>query len=161
MFCAETLSRAFILNTEKSMNLPTKEIEKLLPHRKPFIFIDEITSASDEKIVAQSVFTEDKAYYTGHTSNSSVIPGTMLIEALIQVGEAGLNALEKFTDDSCFFLATLDNVKLRRQVHSKDSVRFEVSTIHLSQRMVKQTGYGYVDQDIVVEAEWMCVVGAQ
>jgi 3-hydroxyacyl-[acyl-carrier-protein] dehydratase len=143
-----------------TMNLPTTEIEKLLPQRKPFVFIDELISVSEEKIVAKSVFTEDEAYFPGHFPDFPIVPGTVLIEALIQAGEAGANAKASFPEESLFFLATLDQVKLRRQVRPNDVVHFEITNIHISSRMIKQKGAGYVDQDIVVEGEWMCVVGA-
>ena len=135
------------------------EIEKLLPHRAPFLFVDEIVQADDKKIVARHVFSEGEFFFPGHFPGYPVVPGVILVETMAQSGGAGLRKLGVLGDDALFFLATVDKVKFRRQVRPGDEVRSEVENLRVSPRMIKQSGKAYVGDELVAEAEWMCLVG--
>jgi 3-hydroxyacyl-[acyl-carrier-protein] dehydratase len=137
------------------------EIEKLLPHRDPFLFVDEIIEASEEKITAKHVFTENEVFFKGHFPEYPVVPGVILVETMAQSGGAGLRKLGVIKDGGLFFLATVDKVKFRRQVCPGDEVRSEVENLRISPKMIKQRGKAYVGDDIAAEAEWMCLIGNQ
>jgi 3-hydroxyacyl-[acyl-carrier-protein] dehydratase len=144
------------LNEIKSLN----EIEGLLPHREPFLFVDEIISADKEKIIATHVFTEKEFFFKGHFPEYPVVPGVVLIETLAQSGGAGLRKLGILGDDSLFFLATVDKAKFRRQVRPGDKVRSEIENLRISPKMIKQSGKAFVGEELAAEAEWMCLVGS-
>ena len=135
------------------------EIETLLPHREPFLFVDDIVEAGKEKIVARHVFTEKEVFFKGHFPGYPVVPGVILIETMAQSGGAGLRKLGVLGDKALFFLATVDKVKFRRQVRPGDEVRSEIETLRSSPRMIKQAGKAYVGEELAAEAEWMCLVG--
>ena len=135
------------------------EIENLLPHREPFLFVDEIVEASNEKIVAKHVFTEKEFFFKGHFPEYPVVPGVVLVETMAQSGGAGLRKLGVLGDSALFFLATVDKVKFRRQVRPGDEVRSEIENLRVSPRMIKQQGKAYVGGELAAEAEWMCLVG--
>ena len=135
------------------------EIENLLPHREPFLFVDEITEADEKRIVAKHVFTEKEFFFKGHFPGYPVVPGVILIETMAQSGGAGLRKLGILGDGALFFLASVDKVKFRRQVRPGDEVRSEVENLRVSPRMVKQSGKAYVGEGLAAEAEWMCLVG--
>ena len=137
------------------------EIENLLPHREPFLFVDEITEADEKKIVAKHVFTEKEFFFKGHFPEYPVVPGVILIETMAQSGGAGLRKLGVLGDDALFFLAAVDKVKFRRQVRPGDEVRCEVENLRVSLRMIKQAGKAYVGDELAAEAEWMCLVGSK
>ena len=137
------------------------EIERLLPHRDPFLFVGEIVEAGNEKIVAKYTFTEKEPFFKGHFPEYPVVPGVILIETMAQSGGAGLRKLGVLGDDALFFLATVDKVKFRRQVRPGDEVRSEIENLRVSPRMVKQCGKAYVGDEIAAEAEWMCLVGSK
>ena len=137
------------------------EIEKLLPHRDPFLFVDEIVEATNEKIIAKRVFTENEYFFKGHFPEYPVVPGVILVETMAQSGGAGLRKLGVLGDDSLFFFATVDKVKFRRQVRPGDELRSEVINLRVSKNMVKQQGKAYVGDELASEAEWMCLVGSQ
>jgi 3-hydroxyacyl-[acyl-carrier-protein] dehydratase len=135
------------------------EIEALLPHREPFLFVDEIISADKETIVARHVFTEKEFFFKGHFPQYPVAPGVILIETMAQSGGAGLRKLGILGEDALFFLGTVDKVKFRRQVRPGEEVRSEIVNLRVSSRMIKQAGKAYVGDELAAEAEWMCLVG--
>jgi 3-hydroxyacyl-[acyl-carrier-protein] dehydratase len=134
------------------------EIEALLPHRAPFLFVDEILSADSETITARHVFGEGEFFFRGHFPQYPVVPGVILIETMAQSGGAGLRKLKVLGDDALFFLATVDKVKFRRQVRPGDEVRSEIKNLRVSPRMIKQSGRAFVGEELAAEAEWMCLV---
>jgi 3-hydroxyacyl-[acyl-carrier-protein] dehydratase len=135
------------------------EIESLLPHREPFLFVDEIVQADEKKIIAKHVFTEKEFFFKGHFPEYPVVPGVILVETMAQSGGAGLRKLGTIGDGALFFLASVDKVKFRRQVRPGDEVRSEVENLRVSPKMIKQSGKAYVGDELAAEAEWMCLVG--
>ena len=135
------------------------EIENLLPHRDPFLFVDEIIEASEEKIIAKRVFTANDYFFKGHFPDYPVVPGVILVETMAQSGGAGLRKLGVLGGDSLFFFATVDKVKFRRQVRPGDEGRCEIINLRVSPKMIKQSGKAYVGDEVAAEAEWMCLVG--
>ena len=138
----------------------TDNIESLLPHRKPFLFVDTIESFDDEGCVCTRKFTEEDFFFKGHFPQYPVVPGVILIETMAQGGGAALSYQKKFAEGSLFFLATVDKVKFRHQVKPGDTVRMEIKNLRVSPKMVKQSGKAYVGETLCAEAEWMCLVGS-
>jgi 3-hydroxyacyl-[acyl-carrier-protein] dehydratase len=136
----------------------SKEIEALLPHRAPFLFVDEITAVDAETISARHVFGEGEFFFKGHFPQYPVVPGVILVETMAQSGGAGLRKLGVLGDDALFFLASVDRVKFRRQVRPGDEVRSEIKNLRVSARMIKQSGRAFVGEELAAEAEWMCLV---
>ncbi|MCL2185745.1 MAG: 3-hydroxyacyl-ACP dehydratase FabZ [Treponema sp.] len=136
-----------------------EEIEKLLPHRDPFLFVDEIIEATKEKIVAKHLFSENEYFFKGHFPEYPVVPGVIIVETMAQSGGAGLRKLGVLGDDALFFFASVDKVKFRRQVRPGDELRCEIENLRVSPKMIKQRGNAYVGDELAAEAEWMCLVG--
>jgi 3-hydroxyacyl-[acyl-carrier-protein] dehydratase len=138
-----------------------KEIEELLPHRDPFLFVDKIIRADKEKIVACHVFSENEFFFKGHFPQYPVVPGVILVETMAQAGGAGLRKLGFIAGDDLFFLASVDKVKFRRQVLPGEEIRCEIKNLRVSDRMIKQAGKAYVDDKLAAEAEWLCLISAR
>ena len=139
----------------------TNDIESLLPHRKPFLFVDEIVSCDENGSVSTRKFTEDDFFFKGHFPEYPVVPGVILVETMAQAGGAALSFQKKFDDGSLFFLGTVDKVKFKNQVRPGDTVRMEITNLRVSKRMIKQAGKAYVGDTLCAEAEWLCLVGSK
>jgi 3-hydroxyacyl-[acyl-carrier-protein] dehydratase len=134
------------------------EIEQLIPHRAPFLFVDRITVADEGHISAMHVFGEGEFFFKGHFPAYPVVPGVILVETMAQAGGAGLRKIGVLGDNALFFLATIDKAKFRRQVRPGEEARMEIDNIRVSPRMIKQAGKLYVGDELAAEAEWMCLV---
>lgn len=137
----------------------TKDIKSLLPHREPFLFVDEIVSCDENSSVCIRKFTQDDFFFKGHFPQYPVVPGVILIETMAQAGGAVLSYQKKFEEGSLFFLATVDSVKFRNQVRPGDVVRLEITNLRVSSKMVKQSGKAYVGDTLCAQAQWLCLVG--
>jgi 3-hydroxyacyl-[acyl-carrier-protein] dehydratase len=136
------------------------EIEQLLPHRSPFLFVDVIDEITDQRIVARHVFKDTEFFFAGHFPQYPVVPGVILIETMAQAGGAGLRKAGVLGGDALFFLATVDKAKFRRQVRPNEEVRLEIENLRVSGKMIKQAGKAYVETELAAEAEWLCLVGS-
>ncbi len=135
------------------------EIEKLLPHRRPFLFVDRLEKTDAAEIVGYKTFRQDEFFFPGHFPGYPVVPGVILIETLAQCGGAGAIAAGLAPGKGLFFLATVEKAKFRKQVRPGDEVRLVIENGRVSARSLKQKGKAYVNGEVAAEAEWLCLVG--
>ena len=138
-----------------------KDVKNLLPHRDPFLFVDELTEVSKEKITGKRTYTSSEFFFKGHFPDYPVVPGVVLVESMAQCGGAGINELGVLEEGSLFFLATIEKAKFRKQVVPGDEVRFEIENVRISPKMLKQKGKAYIGDEVAAEAEWLCIVGSK
>jgi UDP-3-O-[3-hydroxymyristoyl] N-acetylglucosamine deacetylase/3-hydroxyacyl-[acyl-carrier-protein] dehydratase len=153
----EKEGRTFDLSKEPLYNI--NDIERMLPHRFPFLMVDKIMEIHEESIVGVKNVTMNEPIFTGHFPGNPVFPGVLQIEAMAQVG--GIFALSKVEDPHLYstYFMKIDNVKFKQKVLPGDTLVFELFLLSPIRRgLVEMGGKAYVNGKVVMEAEMLAQV---
>jgi UDP-3-O-[3-hydroxymyristoyl] N-acetylglucosamine deacetylase/3-hydroxyacyl-[acyl-carrier-protein] dehydratase len=164
---AKKLNRQWKL--QKKKNVPDFDLTKtvydingimrLLPHRPPFLLIDKILELSESHVVGLKNVSMNEPFFMGHFPKEPVMPGVLQIEAMAQTG--GILVLTNVPDPENYstYFVKIDNVKFKKKVIPGDTIIFKIELIEPIRRgIVHMQGYGYVGDNVVVEAELMAQV---
>jgi UDP-3-O-[3-hydroxymyristoyl] N-acetylglucosamine deacetylase/3-hydroxyacyl-[acyl-carrier-protein] dehydratase len=153
----EKEGKKFDLTKEPLYNI--NDIERMLPHRFPFLMVDKIMEIHEESIIGVKNITMNEPIFTGHFPGNPVFPGVLQIEAMAQVG--GIFALSKVEDPHLYstYFMKIDNVKFKQKVIPGDTIVFELSLLSPIRRgLVEMGGKAYVNGKLVMEAEMLAQV---
>jgi 3-hydroxyacyl-[acyl-carrier-protein] dehydratase len=132
--------------------MDTEQIKKIIPHREPFLFVDEVLDISDAKITARRTVRADEYYFKGHFPAEPIMPGVLMVEAIAQTG--GILIMRKHKDSLPLFMS-IDKARFRKIVRPGDTLVIEVRLLHERGAVVKLEGVARVKDDIVCEATIM------
>ena len=143
------------------MQLDIHEILNHLPHRYPFVLIDRITDLKlNEEITAIKNVTINEPFFPGHFPYHPVMPGVLIIEAMAQAAAVlsfkTMNVLP--SEDSVYYFAGIDNVRFKKPVSPGDQLILNVKIDRVLKGIWKYKGKVKVDDQIVAEAEMMCIL---
>lgn len=137
-------------------------IQKILPHRYPFLLVDKITDLEfDKSIRGVKSVTYNEQFFQGHFPDRRVMPGVLILEALGQCG--GILMLNSLSDEDLktklVMFMKIDNAKFRKPVVPGDQLVLEAELIgKKSSRFVSMKTKAFVDNELVCEAEMMAAV---
>jgi 3-hydroxyacyl-[acyl-carrier-protein] dehydratase len=135
-----------------------KEIQKLLPHRYPFLLVDRIIEIQPGvKAVGIKNVTVNEGFFQGHFPEQPIMPGVLIIEAMAQV--AGILAFgsEANLGKSVYFMS-IEKAKFRKPVIPGDQLRLEVNILQQRGNVWKFAGNALVDEKVAAEAEFTAMV---
>jgi UDP-3-O-[3-hydroxymyristoyl] N-acetylglucosamine deacetylase/3-hydroxyacyl-[acyl-carrier-protein] dehydratase len=140
-------------NGSGAVSLDITAIERIMPHRYPFLLVDRILSLEAERVVGIKNVTINEEFFIGHFPGHPIMPAVLIVEAMAQCGGVLLlNRVNNPKDKLVYFMG-IDNAKFRKPVRPGDQIRFELNLLRMKQRICKMEGKAYVDGDLVAEAE--------
>ena len=133
-------------------------IQRLIPHRYPFLLVDRVVELEPGKrAVGIKNVTMGDGFFQGHFPGYPVMPGVLIVEALAQVGGVALASTDAFKGKLALF-AGIDNVRFKRQVRPGDVLRLEVELGQLRRSVGTGSATATVEGEVACRGELMFAV---
>lgn len=141
--------------------LDVNEIQKILPHRYPFLLIDKVTQITPgEKIIAIKNVTIAEPVFQGHFPNHPIYPGVMILEGMAQAG--GVLAFKSAPDEDysnkVVYFMSIDKAKFRHPIRPGDVVEYHIGVLKHRGRVWALKGNAFVDGKLAAEAELQAMI---
>lgn len=144
---------------ELTLPLDYMAIERILPHRYPFLLVDRVTELEpDKRIVGIKNVTLNERYLSRAPGERPALPTTILTEAVAQVGAILILSKPENREKLPFFMG-IERVRYRRTVHPGDTVEVEARVRRLRSRMGQLDGFARVDGKIVLAGTMTFALG--
>ena len=132
--------------------------ESILPHRSPFLFVDEVT-ALEPGLGGSGLWhlTGDEWFFAGHFPGRPTLPGVLMCEAIAQMGAIAVLTDGRFAGKLPLF-GGLDSARFRRQVGPGDTLELQVELGRMSSRAGKGAGRALLNGQVACECELMFVL---
>lgn len=141
------------------MLLDTTQIQKIIPHRFPFLLVDGVTELDPaRRIVGIKNVTMNEPFFSGHFPGTPVMPGVLIIEALAQV--AAVLVLREIPDreKKLVYFSGIDRARFRQPVVPGDQLILVVEVLRLKSRLGKLRGEAFVREKLAAEAEILSTI---
>lgn len=146
------------------MVLNVTQIQKILPHRFPFLLIDRVTEmVSGESITGYKNVSISEPVFQGHFPDHPIYPGVMIVEGMAQAG--GVLAFksldeeaQKHIENKVVYFMSIDKCKFRAPVTPGDKLEYRISVIKHRGNIWMLKGEAYVDDQLVTEAELKAMI---
>ena len=147
------------IDSSKPALMDVKQIEEILPHRPPFVFIDKILELSEKHVIALKNVTMNEDFFKGHFPGKPIMPGVLQIEAMAQAG--GVLILSTIPDPQNYltFFAKIDKAKFKFPVVPGDTLIFKCELLSPPRRGISHMkAQAFVDGRLTTEAELMAKI---
>ena len=139
------------------MILDVTEIQKILPHRHPFLFVDAIVEMERlKRVVGIKNVTINESFFQGHFPGQPIMPGVLIIESMAQTGGVLLLTEVPDRESKLMYFVAVDGARFRRPVVPGDQLRGEMKVISWRGDFCKLDGRATVDGQLAAEATLMC-----
>ena len=141
------------------MTLDIQAIQKILPHRYPFLFVDRVVELTPGKrVVGIKNVTVDEPFFAGHFPGRPVMPGVLIVEAMAQTGGLMMMDVAAVEANATPFFMSIEKARFRRPVTPGDQLRMEVELVQQRRNVCRLSGKAYVDGQVVAEAEMTAMI---
>ena len=141
------------------MILNIEDIKKLIPHRSPFLFIEECKIIEKGKI-GESLrnFSENEYFFEGHFPNNPIVPGVVIVEAMAQTAGVVVSQNIRKDDNKSVLFMSINKAKFRKPVLPNYQVKFYVQLLNNIKNVYKFLGKAYYNDILVSEAEFSAMI---
>ena len=143
-----------------SQHISNHEIRSMIPHRYPFLLIDEVSEwVAGESLLGIKNVSANEPFFQGHFPMKAVMPGVLIVEALAQAcGVLLVKTLPReLTQDNLFYLTGVDNARFKRIVVPGDQLFLSVKVLRNRRELWKFDARAMVGDDVACSAEIMIV----
>lgn len=131
------------------------DIQKILPHRYPFLLVDRIIEIEEGKrAVGIKNVTINEPFFQGHFPGQPIMPGVLIVEAMAQVGAVAMLSVEEYKGKLAVFTG-IDKMRIRKQVIPGDTLIMESELIAIKHGMGKAKVIAKVDGVTAASGELM------
>jgi 3-hydroxyacyl-[acyl-carrier-protein] dehydratase len=140
--------------------LDVEGIQKLLPHRPPFLLVDRVVEfEANRRLVGWKGVTMNEPFFPGHFPGHPVMPGVLILEALAQAGALlAIMSIGPAAADKLTYLMGIDGAKFRKPVVPGDRLELHVEVTKQKGPVWKEAAKAIVDGQVVAEAEFMAML---
>ena len=143
------------------VTLNQEEIKEYIPHREPFLFIDQLTDIEKlKKATGVKTFTQNDNFFQGHFPEQPVVPGVILVEMMAQTAAALIAySIKEETFDKIVYLMNISETKFRKPVFPGDEVYAHVTALRSRGRVWKFNGIAKdINDNIIAESTWSATI---
>jgi 3-hydroxyacyl-[acyl-carrier-protein] dehydratase len=139
--------------------LDIRAIERILPHRYPFLLVDRVDEVGPDRLLARKLVTRNEPHFNGHFPGHPVMPGVLILEALAQAGALLAAHVVNFNPEThVIYFMSIDGAKFRKPVVPGDVLILDVKPLRKGGAIWKLRGEAKVDDVVVAEAEMMASI---
>jgi len=133
------------------------EIYRAIPHREPFLLVDQIVERTDQRIVCTKVFSGEEDFFAGHYPGHPLVPGVLLCEAAMQAGAILLSSHLADAGEGRVPVATrMNDVRFKRMVRPGETITMEVELVERLASAFFLKAKSTVDGQVAVRFEFAC-----
>lgn len=156
---SQQLTRKYQDVARKGVVFDHTAIQRILPHRYPFLFVDRIVEFEmGRRIVGIKNVTGNEEFFVGHFPGHPIMPGVIIIEAMAQTGGILLLNGEENPEEKLVYFMGMDNVRFRKPVLPGTQLVFELEMLRRRSNSCKMAGKAYVDGEVVAEADMIAAI---
>src|SRR5579885_224895 len=140
------------------MGMNREDIQRLIPHRPPFLWLDEVVEHTSTEVHARKFLDPALDVFGGHYPGFPVLPGVLVCEAMLQAGALLIATLEQGPGDLVPVVGRLNNVKFRRMVRPGDTLDIHVELTEKVAKAWFMRGKAEVDGQTACSLEFACTL---
>ena len=140
------------------MILNSNQIQEIIPHRYPFLLVDQVLEMDENSIVAIKAVSANESHFLGHFPQKHVMPGVLIVEALAQAGAIVLLSKPEFKGRIAFFVG-IDKMRFKRQVIPGDVITLKVDLIKIKGPIGVAKAVALVGDEVCASGEIKFAIG--
>lgn len=156
LYQQKKLVKKFQFVKKEGVVFDSNAIQRILPHRYPFLLVDKIIHLDmDKKVIGVKSVTVNEPFFIGHFPGQPIMPGVLILEAMAQTG--GILLLNSFPnpEEKLVYFMQINNAKFRKPVVPGDQLFMEVELTQKKSKVVMMAARAYVNDVMVAEADFM------
>jgi len=138
----------------KGKVLDINTIQKILPHRYPFLLVDRIMPSGENKVIGIKNVTINEPFFQGHFPGHPIMPGVLILEAMAQTAGVGALNMKANIGKLAYFLS-INNARFRKPVVPGDRLVMEIELLKIKMGVMQIHAVAKVDDVVTTEADMM------